>query len=132
MAISTAGTYLMYKKSSTFEKLCDIINYPDMGAEPNKIDTTDLSALKMKTSILGLQEAPDLNFEANYDKATYDKIKALEGTTQDFELQFGENGADGKYDWKGQLIVYITGGGVDEARKMTIVISAETEITAGV
>ena len=60
------------------------------------------------------------------------KIKALEGTTQDFELQFGENGADGKYDWKGQLIVYITGGGVDEARKMTIVISAETEITAGV
>lgn len=129
MAISTAGTYLMYKNSTAFEKLCDIINYPDMGAEPNKIDTTDLSALNMKTSILGLQEAPDLNFEANYDKTTYAKIKALEGETHEFELQFGTNGVDGKYDWTGQLIVYITGGGVDEARKMTIVISTETEIT---
>ena len=129
MAISTAGTYLMYKNSASYEKLCDIINYPDMGAEPNKIDTTDLSALTMKTSILGLQEAPDLTFEANYDKTTYTKLKALEGETQEFELQFGEDGVDGKYDWTGQLVVYITGGGVDEARKMTIVISAETEIT---
>ena len=131
MAISTAGTYLMYKNSASYEKLCDIINYPDMGAEPNKIDTTDLSALTMKTSILGLQEAPDLTFEANYDKTTYTKLKALEGETQEFELQFGEDGVDGKYDWTGQLVVYITGGGVDEARKMTIVISAETEITVG-
>ena len=29
----------------------------------------------------------------------------------------------------GQCIVYATGGGVDEVRKMTIVVSAETEIT---
>lgn len=133
MAISTAKTYLMYKgKSGTpasFELLCPITNYPDMGSAPSKLDTTDLSAEKFKTSILGLQEAPDLTFEANYDKTLFAKINALAGKTYTFELQFGAEGAEGKFDWDGQCIVYATGGGVDEVRKMTIVVSAETEIT---
>lgn len=134
MAISTAKTYLMYKGKdsgmpSTFEMLCPITNYPDMGSTPSKLDTTDLSAEKFKTSILGLQEAPDLTFEANYDKTLFDKINGLAGTTYTFELQFGADGAEGKFDWDGQVVVYVTGGGVDEVRKMTIVVSAETEIT---
>lgn len=128
MAISTAGTQLMYKLESTFVKLCDITDYPDLGSTPSKIDTTDLSQLKMKTNILGLQEAPDLTFGANYDKTTYATLKGLEGTVTDFEIQFGEDGEDGKFDWSGKLVVYITGAGVDEVRKMTIVISAETPI----
>lgn len=133
MAISTAKTYLMYKGKdgtpSTFEMLCPITNYPDTGSTPSKLDTTDLSAEKFKTSILGLQEAPDLTFEANYDKTLFDKINGLSGKTYAFELQFGADGAEGKFDWDGQCIVYATGGGVDEVRKMTIVVSAETEIT---
>lgn len=133
MAISTAKTYLMYKGKdgmpSTFEMLCPITNYPDMGSTPSKLDTTDLSAEKFKTSILGLQEAPDLTFEANYDKTLFKKINDLSGTTYTFELQFGADGEEGKFDWDGQCIVYATGGGVDEVRKMTIVVSAETEIT---
>lgn len=130
MAILTAGTYLMYKASggSTYTKLCDITSFPDMGSTPSKIDVTDLSATGMKKNILGLQEAPDLTFEANYDKTTFTTIKALEGTVQEFQLQFGTDGEDGKFTWSGKLIVYATGGGVDEARKMTIAISAETEI----
>ena len=101
MAISTAKTYLMYKgKSGTpadFEILCPITNYPDIGSTPSKLDTTDLSAEKFKTSILGLQEAPDLTFEANYDKTLFTKINALAGKTYAFELQFGDKGAEGKF-----------------------------------
>lgn len=132
MAVSTSGTYLMYKatgEATSYTKLCDIVDYPDLGGTPSKLDTTDLSAQKFKTSILGLQETPDLTFTANYDKTVYATIAAL-NKSYPFELQFGTDGADGKYDWTGKIQVYVNGGGVDEVRKMTIVLSAETEITA--
>ena len=61
--------------------MVDIISYPDLGSTPSKLDTTDLSATKYKTSILGLQEAPDLVFECNYDKEAYLSISAM--TTPD-------------------------------------------------
>ena len=130
MAISTAITTLLSSpaEAGEYEKVCDITSYPDLGSEPNKLDTTDLSAKKMKTSILGLQETPDLTFEANYDKAAYEKIEGMADTLTYFKLQFGENGADGTFTWQGKISVYITGAGVDEVRKMTITVSAETEI----
>lgn len=130
MATSTANTTLTYSSTDigTYAKLVDIISFPDMGSSPSKLDTTDLSALKYKTNILGLQEAPDLTFEANYDKATYATIAGLAGTTHFFKLNFGANGADGIFAWSGKVSVYVTGGGVDEVRKMQITISTETEI----
>lgn len=130
MPISTAGTTLMYKVASEYVKLCDITSYPDLGSAPSKLDTTDLSATKMKTNIFGLQEAPDLAFESNYDKTAYTLLKGVEGATHDFQLQFGEDGNDGKFSWSGSAVTYLVGGGVDEVRKMTINISAETEITS--
>lgn len=132
MAVSTAITTLMYKGSPTpsdFEKLVDIVSYPDLGSTPSKLDTTDLSAKKFKTSILGLQEIPDLTFECNYDKTAYDKIVALTDKYT-FKLEFGDGGADGAFTWDGKIQIYVSGGGVDEVRKMTIILSAETEITS--
>lgn len=129
MAINTAITELMYcaTETGTYTKLVNITNYPDMGATPSKLDTTDLSAVKFKTSILGLQELPDLTFEANYDETAYNKINAIT-TPQFFKLYFGTAGADGIFSWKGDVSVYANGAGVDEVRKMTITLSAETEI----
>ena len=132
MAINTSNTILSYKTSSEseFSKLCDIVNYPDMGSAPSKLDSTTLTATTMKTSILGLQEAPDITFEANYEKTSYTQIKALKGQQLTFQLAFGEDGADGKFTWNGTVEVYVTGGGVDEVRKMNIVCSVESEITS--
>jgi hypothetical protein len=130
MAVSTANTILSYSSDgTTFNKLVDITNYPDLGATPSKLDTTDLTAKKFKTSILGLQEIPDLTFEANYDKDAYALIDSLTDTYT-FKLEFGENGEDGTFTWDGQVSVYAVGGGVDEVRKMTVTCSAETEIVA--
>lgn len=128
MALSTQVTTLNYKSSSggAYAKLVDITSYPDLGSAPSKLDTTDLSATKFKTSILGLQEVPDLTFEANYDKTAYNTINGLSGE-QFFQLVFGTT--DGTFTWKGQVAVYANGGGVDEVRKMTIVLSASTPIT---
>lgn len=127
MATTTANTILKYSVDGTlFNKLVDIVSYPDMGSAPSKLDSTDLSATKFKTSILGLQEVPDLTFEANYDKTAYDLISGL---TDVYELQLIFNdGADGGLEWSGQVSVFINGGGVDEIRKMTVTCSAETEI----
>lgn len=130
MPVSTALTTLKYASTQggTYAKLVDIINYPDLGATPSKLDTTDLSASTFKTSILGLQELPDLTFECNYDDTAYATIKALTGTYW-FHLDFGTDGADGQFEWSGQIRIYANGGGVDEVRKMTVILSASTEIT---
>lgn len=129
MAMSTAKTYLYYDSTGTptWTKLVDILNYPDLGATPSKIDTTTLSAEKFKTSILGLQEVPDLTFEANYDETVYETIVALSGE-QDFQLWFGDAGENGIFGWSGDISIYVMGGAVDEARKMQITLSASTEI----
>jgi len=112
---------------STYVALVPIMNYPDMGSTPAKIDTTDLSQDTYKTNILGLQEIPDLVFEANYDKALYATIAALDGE-QYLQLQFGAAGVDGTFTWQGDVKIFTTGGGVDEARKMSITCSASTPI----
>lgn len=130
MAINTAITTL---KSATtqvgaYTKLVDIVNYPDMGSAPSKLDTTDLTQPIYKTNILGLQEVPDLTFESNYDETIFATIAAMTGTFW-FHLEFGVAGADGIFEWSGQISIYANGGGVDEVRKMTITISASTAIT---
>lgn len=131
MAISTVNTKLMYcaTESGTYKELLPITSYPDMGGTPSKLDTTDLSAIKYKTGILGLQEIPDLVFEANYDEDLYGTISALT-TTQWFKLYFGTDGEDGIFKWSGNVSIFVMGGGVDEVRKMQVTLSAETEIVA--
>ena len=129
MAINTAVTTLSYSTLpvTSYTKLVDINNYPDLGSTPSKLDTTDLSQPKYKTSIFGLQEIPDLTFECNYDETKYAAIAAMNGTTYGFQLKFGST--NGTFTWQGQVTVYATGGGVDEVRKMTVVCSASTGIT---
>lgn len=132
MAHSTAKTYLMYKATEVgvYAKLIDITNYPDLGATPSKLDTTDLSAEKFKTSILGLQEIPDLVFEANYTKTAYALVDGLAGNKLFLQLQFGEAGVDGMFSWQGEVSVFAMAGEVDGVRKMQVTCSAETEIVA--
>jgi len=129
MAVSTANTKLYYYESTAYEQLVDIVNYPDMGSTPDKLDTTDLSAEKYTTNIFGLQEVPDLTFEANYNKTDYEALVALEGDTQTFKLEFGDEGVDGEFYWTGKLSVFIMGSGVNEVRKMQITLSAENAIS---
>ena len=129
MAVNTSNTILSYSTDgTTYTKVADITSYPDLGASPSKLDTTTLTATKFKTSILGLQEIPDLTFEALYDDASYDAIVLLEGDDLKFKLEFGTAGADGAFSWDGQISVFTMGGGVDEVRMMTITCSAETPI----
>jgi hypothetical protein len=139
MAISTYKSFLMHKVSEKWEKLVDIKSFPDLGGAPELLETTTLSD-SMTTNIMGIQSLDALEFECNYTKTDYTKLKALEGKDSDFAVWLGgteasgsvtPTGSDGKFEFKGQLAVYVNGGGVNEVVNMTVSIAASTPITLG-
>ncbi len=140
MAISTYKIFLMVKGSGdTYSKLIDIKDFPDLGGAPEMLETTTLSD-NMQTYIPGIQSLDALEFTANYTKADFTSLKAMEGSEKDFAVWFGgtesggvltPDGSDGKFEFKGQLSVFPVGGGVNEVVDMTITIAPSTPITVG-
>ena len=139
MAISTYKIFLMKKNNDAYEKLIDIKEFPDLGGTPEMLETTTLSD-KMQTYIPGIQSLDALEFTANYTKADYTALKALDGVENDYAVWFGgtesggvltPTGTDGKFEFKGQLSVFPVGGGVNEVVDMTITIAPSTPITMG-
>ena len=139
MAISTYKSFLMVKNSSTWEKLIDIKSFPDLGGAPELLETTTLSD-SMTTNIMGIQSLDALEFECNYSLADYTKLKEMEGENKEFAVWLGgteaggvatPTGSDGKFEFNGQLSVFVNGGGVNEVVNMTVSIAASTPITLG-
>lgn len=139
MVSSTYKSFLMVKKDATYEKLIDIVSYPDLGGAPEMLEATTLSD-PMTVNVLGIQSLDALEFESNYDLAKYTELKGMEGEDHEFAVWLGgtesngtvtPTGSDGKFEFGGQLAVYVNGGGVNEVRKMTVSIAATTAIKLG-
>lgn len=139
MAISTYKVFLMKKESAgdTYSKLVDIKEFPDLGGEPEMLETTTLSD-NMQTYIAGIQSLDGLSFTANYDVTDFQTLKQLEGKTESYAVWFGgtesggvvtPDGSNGKFEFDGQLSVYPVGGGVNEVVDMNISIAPSTPIT---
>lgn len=139
MAISTYKVFLMKKDAETYGKLVDIKDFPDLGGSPEMLETTTLSD-KMQTYIPGIQSLDALEFNANYTKDEYTKLKALEGQELDLAVWFGgteangtltPTGDDGKFNFKGYVSVFVVGGGTNEVIGMTVAVAPSTPITVG-
>lgn len=137
MAISTYKVFLMKKDSDTYSKLVDIKDFPNLGGSPEMLETTTLSD-KMQTYIPGIQSLEALEFNANYTKEDYAKIKALEGQELELSVWFGgaeangtltPDGSDGKFNFKGYVSVFVVGGGANEVISMTVSVAPSTPIT---
>ena len=130
MAISTFGIQLMHKGTgSTYAKLVDIKDFPDLGGAPEMLETTTLSD-SMQTYIEGIQSADALEFTANYTKADYEALVALKGKNESFAVFFNDDSTNGsKFYFSGYLSVRVNGGGVNEVVGMTISIAPSTAIT---
>lgn len=139
MAISTYKVFLMHKAAAAdaYTKLIDIKEFPDLGGEPEMLETTTLSD-KMQTYIAGIQSLEGLSFTANYDKTDFSKLKALEGKKEQYAVWFGgteagsvvtPDGSNGKFSFDGELSVYPVGGGVNEVVDMNITIAPSTVIS---
>ena len=127
-ATSSYDTYLMIKESSTYTKLVDVIDIPDLIGEPELIDVTTLTD-DSYCYIDGITANEMKTFNANYVKADYEKLKQLEGDPHDFAVYFGQDGSYGKFGFTGRLRVGVSGMGVNEARRMTINIVPTTPVT---
>ena len=143
MAISTYKVFLMKGtnsgSSTTYEKLVDIKDFPDLGGAPEMLETTTLSD-KMQTYIPGIQSLDALEFNVNYTKEEFTKLKALEGQELELAVWFGGNesngtltptGDDGKFNFKGYVSVFVVGGGTNEVSGMTVSVAPSTPITVG-
>lgn len=130
MAISTYGVTLMKGtvsgEATTYTKLVDIKDFPDLGAAPQTIETTTLSDAA-QTFIGGVKTTAAMEFTANYTPEDFEEIAALDGV-QKFALYFGENGVNGKFIWDGEASVWVVGGGVNAVLDMKISILPAGEI----
>lgn len=137
MAISSIGVFLMVKKSeeTSYSKLVDIVDFPDIGGDPELLDTTTLSD-KIATSILGIQQQESLPFTMNYTWTEVQTLKASEYKEMDFSIWFGGDdagdgtitptGADGKWNFKGMYTLKVNGTGTNDVVKCTLTIAAST------
>lgn len=138
MATLTKKSFLMRKVSSTYSKLVDIKDYPDMKQTPETVDTTTLSDL-MHTYIPALPDPGGaLTFTANYIPTDYQTLEGLKDTECDLALWLGgteangeatPTGSDGKFEFKGYIEVRLVGKGVGEVREMEISVIPSTVIT---
>ena len=141
MAISTYKTFFMKGTTSgsttTWEKVCCIKSFSDIGGEAEKIPTTTLCN-KYETSINGVQSFDAIQFVCNYTATDFQTAKALEGTENSYAVWFGgtENsdgtleptGSDGKFEFKGYATAWVNGGGVNEVVEFTISVNCSSDI----
>ena len=131
-AYSTINTVLKAgSTASNVAQLCKIKSYPDLGGAPDTLETTDLED-EQQTFVPGVRSLDQMEFTANYTPENYAACKASANTEQYYELDMGENGAQGVFTWTGQHDVYLNGGDVNAVREMTIVVTPSSKITASV
>lgn len=128
-AYSTIYTVLKFGTSAdALTQLCKIKSYPDLGGAPDTIETTDLEDTA-QTFVAGVQSVDQMEFTANFTPAAYTALKTNEGVDGHFELDFGQNGSEGKFTWQGSYSAYVNGGDVNAVRECTIVVTPSTAIT---
>lgn len=139
MPTSSFKTYLMYKPTAgaeSYEKLVDVKETPDLGSAPNTLDATTLSD-PQKVYVNDIYDPGALEFSANYDSSDFEKLKGLEGKRLPYAVWMGaENssgdyvptGSEGKFEFEGELAVWVKGTAVSAIRDMGISIAPATEI----
>ena len=136
-AFLTKYTFLMNSATGKYQdmkKLIDIISYPDMGSDPEKVEVTTLSH-GIKAYIDGLQDVKSFSFEGYYTPELYTKLQSIEKATktkhQMFALYIGGTDGDtptgdlGCIYWTGELTVYLKGAGSNEGHKLAISITVD-------
>ena len=121
--------------SSNFEKVGDIINFPDMGGAPETIDVTTLTDHR-KRNINGVQDSKALEFEFNYTKALSTKLTGLEkkGEAEWYALVIGadasgnHDGHNGVFTWQGGVSHYVESGKVNDAVKIKATFSTASAV----
>lgn len=138
MARTSYQTYLMHSTNgTTYEKLVDIKDTPDLGKDPDTIDITTLSD-NQKRYLNDIKDPGGaLSFTCNYDIDDYKKLEQLAHKVEHYAIWFGgktvgddevPDGSDGKFEFDGDLSVYLKGTSVSSPVEMTLSIAPASEI----
>lgn len=138
-ATITYMSFLMVEGTgSTYTKVADIKDYPDILSAPEIVETTTLSD-GARTYNDGLRGTDgNMDFTANYDLTTVTAIEALMGEEKSYALWFGgtesqtagedptPSGNLGKFGGKGKISYTVSGKGVNDVREIVIHITPTT------
>lgn len=135
MAVLSNRTFLMKSTNGTsYTMLVPIMDFPDLGGQPENVDVTCLNHMS-RVYIPGIQETEPLVFTVPYDTSTYTTLAAESGDSY-YSVWFGgtddttPTGSKGKFDFKGELSLFVQGKGVNEAQTIQVTIFPSTGITA--
>jgi len=127
------GAKLAIKKSeqTTWVELPGLKEIPEMGSQPEKVETTTLSD-SVKQYEQGIGDAGDLVYKFKYDNSMADSpYRVLREIQTDGEVvTFKETLKDGTAtEFKGQVSVKRTGGGVNAVLEFTANITLQSELS---
>lgn len=120
---NTSKTYLKHYNGTAYADFIRVKSVPDLGSEPSKLDSTDLSS-ERKQYTQGLQDSDDMKFIFNYTKDRYDQVRDIcDGKIHYFRIDYGTDGIDGMTYVKGTPYVYKNASEVDSVREATFGIT---------
>ena len=129
MAISTQGVTLKWGASgANLTKVVDIKDFPDLGGAPEVLETTTLSD-QIQTYIMGIQGSDMMEFTCNYTKATFETVLQDANKNLYYNLEFGNTGSEGIFEWQGQHTAWVVGAGVNAVTEFKIGIAPSTKPT---
>lgn len=138
----TQDVYLMRLNptpTAKWEKLVCISEYPDLGGEPEQIESTTMCDLKNRTYENGLQDLASFQFVCNATPANKAKLVAAQNADRDepgtYAIWFSTardadnpNHEDDAWYWQGRLSYWVTGKSINELATYTIAISVSSEL----
>lgn len=141
-ATVTYKTFLMVEETTTWNKVVDIKDYPDLISPKEAVETTTLSD-RARTYTQGIEnvDGSGMTFTCNYDASAVARLEALKDTKKSYAIWFGGTdatspGADptptgslGKFEFDGILSWSIPGKGVNDVREITVTITPTTATT---
>lgn len=133
MPYSLNQTKIFYKTDSTFTEIFLLMEIPELGGAPEKIDVTTLSD-KTKKYIPGIKDYGDLVFKFLYDNvdenANYRILKDLDdnGTTATFKIEYPDGTA---HQFDAIPSVKLDAGAINGALTFsaTMMLQSDIEIT---
>lgn len=140
MASNTFKTFLMTggAEGTTYTKLVDVKETPDLGSAPEALDATTLSD-SMKVYISDIVDpGGTLEFTANYDPTDYTKLMTHVGKKEHYAIWLGGTESEGtvtptgdlgQFEFEGELSVWLKSASVSAVREMGIGITPSTPIT---
>lgn len=115
---------LSYKTSGgSFTEVANLQSIPDLGAEPERVETTCLSDGN-RTYINGIKDYGTLTFGFLYDATIFSTLDALGSADWEVALSDGS-----KFTFTGEASCALVGVGVNEALTFNLNINLSSDIT---